>query len=129
MKGYTGNIEKVTEENTNYRQVLYTGPNLQLVVMSLKPGEEIGEENHSGHDQFFRIESGLAKVVMDGEATELRDGEVAIVPAGTTHNVINLSEAEDLRLYTLYAPPEHEDGVIHVTKEDACEAEKTGEHM
>ncbi|OGI22220.1 MAG: cupin [Candidatus Moranbacteria bacterium RIFCSPHIGHO2_01_FULL_55_24] len=117
MKGYTGNIEKITEDNANYREVIYTGPNMQLVVMALQPGEEIGLEAHDTHDQFFRIEEGECKIIMDGEETVLKDGDAAIVPAGTEHNVINTG-SEALKLYTIYAPPEHAPGTIHATKAD-----------
>ncbi len=122
--GYTDNIEDRTLENSNFRKVLYTGKFMQLVVMSLKPGEDIGEEVHDTVDQFFRIEEGQAKVVMNGEETILTDDMVAIVPAGTLHNVINMSETEDLKLYTIYAPANHPEGTIHVTKEEAMAAEE-----
>lgn len=122
--GYTDNIEDRTLENSNFRKVLYTGKFMQLVVMSLKPGEDIGEEVHDTVDQFFRIEEGQAKVVMNGEETILTDDMVAIVPAGTLHNVINMSETEDLKLYTIYAPSNHPEGTVHVTKEDAMAAEE-----
>ena len=122
--GYTDNIEERTLENSNFRKVLYTGKFMQLVVMSLKPGEDIGEEVHDTVDQFFRIEEGQAKVVMNGEETLLTDDMVAIVPAGTLHNVINMSETEDLKLYTIYAPSNHPEGTVHVTKEEAMAAEE-----
>ncbi|MCW1888223.1 MAG: cupin domain-containing protein [Candidatus Moranbacteria bacterium] len=120
MNGYTGNIERQTEENENYREVLYTGPNMQLVVMALQAGEEIGMEKHDTHDQFFRIEQGECRVVINGESSVLKDGEAAIVPAGAEHNVINTGE-EVLKLYTIYAPPEHPAGTIHKTKADEPE--------
>jgi mannose-6-phosphate isomerase-like protein (cupin superfamily) len=117
MNGYSGNIEKVTEANENYREVVYTGPNMQLVVMALQPGEVIGMEKHDTHDQFFRVESGECKVVINGEESLLGDGHAAIVPAGAEHNVINTG-TEVLKLYTIYAPPQHPAGTIHKTKAD-----------
>lgn len=123
MKGYSINIEKATEDNENFRQVLYTAKNSQLVLMTLKPGEEIGEEVHENLDQFFRFENGKGKVVIDGTEHIVEDGFAAIVPAGARHNVINISSDEPLKLYTIYSPPEHRDGVLHATKEQA-EAEE-----
>jgi len=123
MKGYSINIEKATEDNENFRQVLYTAKNSQLVLMTLKPGEEIGEEVHENLDQFFRFEDGKGKVVIDGTEHMVEDGFAAIVPAGARHNVINISSDEPLKLYTIYSPPEHRDGVLHTTKEQA-EAEE-----
>lgn len=117
MEGYTGNLKKITEENTNYREVVYTGKHLQLVLMTLRPGEEIGVETHDTHDQFFRIEVGECIITMDGVPTVVRAGEAAIVPAGTTHNVVN-SGLLDLKLYTIYGPPDHKPGTIHETKAD-----------
>jgi len=122
--GYTANIEEKTLGNTNFREVLYTGAHMQLVVMSLKPLEDIGMEVHPDVDQFFRIEEGEAKVIMNGEETILTDDMVAIVPAGTEHNVINISNTEDLKLYTIYAHPNHPEGTIHATKADAMAAEE-----
>jgi len=122
--GYTENIQKKTLENTNFREVLYTGAHMQLVVMSLKPLEDIGMEVHPNVDQFFRIEKGQAKVIMNGEEAILTDDMVAIVPAGTQHNVINISNTEDLKLYTIYAPANHPEGTIHATKADAMAAEE-----
>jgi len=113
--GYAANIEDETENNDNYRKVLYTGSHMQLVVMSLKPGEEIGEEVHDGHDQFFRVEVGQAKVTIDDEEIDLVDDEVAIVPSGAKHNVVNTGDT-DLKLYTIYAPAEHEDGTVQKEK-------------
>lgn len=118
MQGYTGNIEKETLENSNFRKVLYTSKYSQLVLMNLKPGEEIGAEVHETHDQFFRFEAGEGKVVFDGVDTQVKDGDAAIARAGMDHNVINTGE-EDLKLYTIYSPPEHRDGVVHATKEVA----------
>lgn len=124
-KGYFGNIEKLTVDNEKFREVLYTGEHLQLVLMTLQPGEEIGAEVHEGHDQFFRFESGTGKVVIDETEYEVADGDAVIVPSGANHNVINTGE-EPLTLYTIYAPPEHEGGTVHVTK---AEAEADDEHF
>lgn len=117
MHGFISNIEKDTLENTNFRKVLYTGQYSQLVVMSVPAGEEIGEETH-GQDQFIRIEAGEGKAVIDGTEHEIRDGVAVVVPAGATHNIINTG-SDDLKLYSLYAPPHHADGTVHATKEDA----------
>lgn len=122
MTGYIGNIEGLTEQNTHFRQVLYTGTYAQLVVMMLLPGEEIGSEVHAAVDQFFRIESGTAQIVMNGEEHTLTAGMVAIVPAGVTHNLINTG-AGSLKLYTLYSPPNHPINTIHHTKAEAEAAE------
>jgi len=119
MKGYNANIEKETLENTNFRKVLYTGKHSQLVLMSLKPNEEIGMEVHTDNDQFFRFEKGEGKCVIDGNEYILGDGSVIIVPSGAQHNIINTSSAEDLKLYTIYSPAHHKDEVIRATKEDA----------
>jgi mannose-6-phosphate isomerase-like protein (cupin superfamily) len=119
MKGFNTNIEKDTLENENFRKVLYTGKNSQLVLMSLKPGEEIGLEVHPENDQFFRFEKGQGRVVIDDNEYTVEDGSAIIVPAGSEHNVINISETEDLKLYTIYSPPHHKDGIIRKTKEDA----------
>lgn len=118
MKGYVGNIEEETIKNKYFRKVLFTAPNSQLVVMSLKPREEIGEEVHE-LDQFIRIESGEAKFVLDGEEHKVGDDWAVVVPAGAKHNVINTSDKEELKLYTIYSPPEHKDGTVHKTKEEA----------
>ena len=119
MKGYSGNIEKITLSNKFFRQVLYTAKYSQLVVMSLKPHEEIGEEVHEDGDQFFRFEKGKGKVIIDGNEYEVGDGSAVVVPAGSKHNVINVSEEEDLKLYTIYSPPHHRDEVVHSTKEES----------
>jgi mannose-6-phosphate isomerase-like protein (cupin superfamily) len=124
MTGYTSNIESITLANNNFRQVLYTGAHMQLVVMSLKPGEEIGMEIHNTVDQFFRLESGSCKVIMNGEETILTNGMVAIVPAGTQHNLVNTSDTEDLKLYTIYSPANHPSGTIHATKAEAMASEE-----
>lgn len=118
-KGYKNNIEKLTLENNNFRQVLYTARHCQLVLMSLKPGEEIGMEVHPDNDQFFRFEKGEGKVVIDKAEYNIGDGDSVIVPAGSMHNVANTSTAEALKLYTIYAPPHHKDGVARATKEEA----------
>ena len=119
MKGYNANIEKDTLENNNFRKVLYTGKNCQLVLMSLKPLEDIGLEVHSENDQFFRFESGVGKAIIDGNEYFLADGSTIIVPSGAEHNIINTSETEDLKLYTIYSPPHHKDGVVRATKAEA----------
>ena len=116
MKGYNANIEKDTLENTNFRKVLYTGKHCQLVLMSLKPNEEIGMEVHTDNDQFFRFEKGEGKCIIDGNEYILGDGSVIIVPSGAQHNVINTSATEDLKLYTIYSPAHHKDGVVRATK-------------
>lgn len=118
MKGYIENIENLSLENNNFRKVLYTTTNSQLVVMSLKPGEEVGEEVHH-LDQFIRFEGGVGEAVLDGASHNVSDGIVVLVPSGTRHNIINSSKEESLKLYTLYSPPNHRDGTIHKTKEDA----------
>ncbi|MDD4995403.1 MAG: cupin domain-containing protein [Patescibacteria group bacterium] len=120
MKGFNANIEKETLENANFRKVLYTGKHSQLVLMSLKPLEEIGMETHTDNDQFFRFEAGQGKCVIDGNEYELSNGSVIIVPAGAEHNIINTSDAEDLKLYTIYSPAHHKDGVVRATKEEAA---------
>jgi mannose-6-phosphate isomerase-like protein (cupin superfamily) len=125
MTGYVGDIEKQTLENGYFRKVLFTGKHTQLVVMCLQPGEEIGSEVHETVDQFFRIEQGQALFVFNNTEEHLvGDGDAVIVPAGTFHNVINKSKTEELKLYTLYSPPNHPDGTIHKDKEEAEEAEK-----
>ena len=118
MKGYIADIEKISLENENFRKVLYTAKNSQLVVMSLRPNEDIGEEVHA-LDQFIRCEAGTGKAVLDGVENEIHDGSVIVVPAGARHNIINTSPDMPMKLYTLYAPPNHRDGVVHHTKEDA----------
>jgi mannose-6-phosphate isomerase-like protein (cupin superfamily) len=119
MRGYCDNIEKLTTENGNFRQVLYTGQHTQLVLMSLAPNEEIGQEVHEDNDQFFRFESGEGKVVIDENEYIVGDGSAVVVPAGSSHNVINTSSIEDLKLYTLYSPPHHKDGIARSTKAEA----------
>jgi mannose-6-phosphate isomerase-like protein (cupin superfamily) len=119
MKGFSSNIEKDTLENTNFRKVLYTGKNSQLVLMSLKPNEEIGIEVHPDNDQFFRFEKGQGKCIVDGNEYELTDGVAIVVPAGAMHNVINTSDTEELKLYTIYSPAHHKDAIVRTTKEEA----------
>lgn len=127
MKGYVDNIEKLTLANENFRQVLFTGTHCQLVLMTLKPSEEIGKEVHQNVDQFFRVEAGDGKVVMDGEEKAVGDGDAFIVPAGTEHNVVNTSSDQPLRLYTIYSPPQHKDGTVHKTREEAMADEEDHE--
>lgn len=124
MTGYSSNIADITMKNTNFRQVLFTGSHLQLVVMSLLPNEDIGAEVHEQVDQFFRIEKGQGKAILDGVETALSDDSVVVVPAGTLHNIINTSATEMLKLYTIYSPPQHKDETVHKTKFEAEEAEK-----
>lgn len=123
MKGYIDDIEEAAERNEDFRRVLYTGSNLQLVLMTLQPGEEIGEETHKDRDQFFRVEDGEGEIVIDGVRHKVEDDFAMIVPAGARHNVINTGD-EPLKLYTLYAPPEHRDGVVHRTKAEADAAQE-----
>lgn len=125
-KGYVINIEQVTKDNENFRRVLYTAEHSQLVLMALRPGEAIGEEVHEAVDQFFRFEAGQGKVVINGQEHDVADGSAVIVPAGARHNVINTSASEALKLYTIYSPANHRDGVIHLTKQ---EAEADDEHF
>jgi mannose-6-phosphate isomerase-like protein (cupin superfamily) len=129
MAGYFATIEKQTLKNEYFRQVLYTGKYAQLVVMCLKPGEEIGNEVHPKVDQFFRIEQGEATFVFDGKEKQVaKDGDAVIVPAGTYHNVINTSKDTKLKLYTLYSPPNHPDKTVHKTKAEAEKAEEEEHH-
>jgi mannose-6-phosphate isomerase-like protein (cupin superfamily) len=125
MKGFADNIEDRTEDNRDFRHVLYTGKNLQLVLMALQPGEEIGEEVHEDRDQFFRVEEGRGELWIDGEKTKIKSGTGILIPAGARHNVKNTG-AKPMKLYTLYAPPEHADGTVHKTREDA---EASHEHF
>jgi mannose-6-phosphate isomerase-like protein (cupin superfamily) len=127
MKAYYGKIEELTEQNTYFRQVLYTGKYAQLVLMCLKPGEEIGLEVHDTVDQFFRIEAGTAKFIIDDEEYLAQDGDAVIVPAGSRHNVINTAQ-QDLKLYTIYSPSNHPDGTVHQTKAEADAAEEEHHH-
>lgn len=118
MKGFVGDIEKMTEQNSDFRRVLYTGRQLQLVLMTIRPGEDIGEEVHRDRDQFFRVEDGKGEVWIDGHKTTIEGDSGIVVPAGARHNIRNTGEVP-LRLYTLYGPPEHVDGTVHATKADA----------
>lgn len=124
MKGFNANIEKETLENENFRKVLYTGAHSQLVLMSLKPNEDIGMEVHEENDQFFRFEKGAGKCIIDGNEYDLTDGSTIVVPAGAEHNIINVSEDEDLKLYTIYSPAHHKDGIVRATKEEAMANEE-----
>lgn len=119
MKGFVGDIEEETLENSSFRKVLYTSKHSQLVLMSLKPNEEIGLETHHENDQFLRFEEGEGKCVIDDNEYEVSDGFAIVVPAGAKHNVINTSDSEDLKLYTIYSPAHHKDGIVRETKEDA----------
>ena len=119
MKGYKSNIEKDTLKNKNFRKVIYTGQHSQLVLMSLKPKEEIGSEVHPENDQFLRFEGGKGRVVIDKTTYNVKDGDAVIVPAGAKHNVINMSASEDLKIYTIYSPPHHMDQIVRKTKESA----------
>jgi mannose-6-phosphate isomerase-like protein (cupin superfamily) len=118
MKGFMADIESDTLQNRDYRRVLYTGSHIQLVLMSLAPGDEIGLETHEEHDQFIRVEAGAGVLVLDGERHTLADGLAAVIPAGVPHNVINTSSDEALKLYSLYGPPEHAKGTVHHAKSD-----------
>jgi mannose-6-phosphate isomerase-like protein (cupin superfamily) len=124
MNGYITNIERDTLANEDFRRVLFTGPNMQLVLMTLLPGEDIGQETHDGHDQFIRVEAGSGIARLNGEESWLEDGSIVVIPAGVEHNIVNTSKGEALRLYTLYSPPEHADGTVHHTRDDATLAER-----
>jgi mannose-6-phosphate isomerase-like protein (cupin superfamily) len=119
MKGFKSNIEKDSLKNENFRKVVYTGKHLQVVLMSLKPGEDIGLETHVTTDQFFRFEGGKGKCIIDGNEYKVENGDAIVVPAGAKHNVINTDSVNGLKMYTIYAPPQHKDGLINATKEDA----------
>lgn len=120
VKGFIGNIDELTVQNENFRKVIYTAKSLQLVLMTLKPSEEIGEEVHKHIDQFLRIEKGSGEVVINGKSTPIKEDDAVLIPAGAKHNVVNTGKIP-LQLYTLYGPPEHKDGTIHATKSDATE--------
>jgi mannose-6-phosphate isomerase-like protein (cupin superfamily) len=122
LKGYKTNIEKDTLDNNNFRKVLYTSKHVQLVLMTLRPGEEIGEEVHNENDQFFRIEGGHGKCIIDGHEYDISDGDAIVIPTGSKHNIINIDKS-DLRMYTIYAPPHHKDGILRSTKREAEENE------
>ena len=126
MNGFVDDIEGITEKNRDFRRVVFTGKHMQLVLMSLRKGEEIGEEVHEGHDQFIRIEKGRAEVVIDGETHKVRADDAVIIPAGARHNVINTGNKR-LKLYTLYGPPEHEDGLVQRRKDKAGREENSEE--
>jgi mannose-6-phosphate isomerase-like protein (cupin superfamily) len=128
MSGYSVNIEEKTLAGNNFREVLHTTQRSQLVIMTLQPGEEIGLEKHEGHDQFIRVEAGQGVAILDGENHALEDGVAVVIPAGTEHNVINTSDSAPMRLYTLYTPPEHPDGIVHATKAEADEYEQQHGH-
>jgi len=128
MAGYSIDIETETLDNENFRRVLFTTPRSQLVLMTLQAGEEIGLEKHDTHDQFFRVEAGEGKALVDGTTYPLKDGVALVVPAGSEHNVINTSQTEPLRLYTIYSPPEHPDGIVHATKAEADAYEAAHHH-
>jgi mannose-6-phosphate isomerase-like protein (cupin superfamily) len=119
MNGFHDNIEKITIENTLFRKVLYTGKHSQLVLMSLKPKEEIGMETHPDNDQFFRFEQGEGMCVIDGHEYPVRDGYAIVIPAGAEHNIINMSETDDLKMYTIYSPAHHKDGIVRATRKEA----------
>ena len=123
MKGFVADIEELTERNSDFRRVVYTGKNLQLVLMAIEPGRDIGEEVHEDRDQFFRVEKGKGEVLIDGNRSSIEADDAVIVPAGAPHNIVNTGD-EPLQLYTLYAPPEHPDGTVHVTKAAAEAAEE-----
>jgi mannose-6-phosphate isomerase-like protein (cupin superfamily) len=125
MKGYVNNIEKATKDNTDYRRVVYTAKNSQLVLMSIEPGDEIGEEVHD-LDQFIRIEAGQAKAILDGVEHELGDDDAIVIPQGMSHNVINTGSVP-LKLYSIYSPPEHKEGTVHKTKADEMEEHFDGQ--
>jgi len=118
-KGFCENIEEATLENENFRKVLYTSKHSQLVLMTLQPNEEIGMEVHPDNDQFFRFEKGLGKAIIDGNEYEIKDGSAVVVPAGSQHNIINVSATENLKLYTIYSPAHHVDGIVRATKAEA----------
>ncbi|MEC4719837.1 cupin domain-containing protein [Noviherbaspirillum sp. CPCC 100848] len=128
MTGFSTNIENDTLGNDKFRVVLHTTDRMQLVIMTLQPGEEIGLERHEGHDQFIRVEAGEGVALLNGEKHALEDGVAVIIPAGTEHNVINTSASEPMKLYTIYSPPEHPDGIVHATKAEADEYERQHGH-
>ena len=128
MAGYVINIEEKTLENNFFREVLFTAQHVQLVVMSLGPGEEIGLETHDDGDQFIRVEAGNGIAILDGEEHELEDGSAVVIPAGVRHNIINSSRQQSLKLYTIYSPPEHPDGTVNKNKAEALAYEKEHHH-
>ena len=128
MKGYVDDIEEATERNEDFRRVLYTGAHMQLVLMTLQPGEEIGLETHDDGDQSFRVEAGEGEAILNGETHRLADGDIVVIPAGVEHNIVNPSADTPLRVYTIYAPPEHPDGTVHQTQEEAQAYEEAHGH-
>ena len=128
MAGYVANIEKKSLENKYFREVLFTGPHSQLVVMSIAPGEDIGMETHKDVDQFFRVEAGIGWAVLNGKEYILEDGSAVVIPAGVEHNIINRSKTEPLKVYTIYSPPNHPDGTINKDKAEAIAYEKEHHH-
>jgi mannose-6-phosphate isomerase-like protein (cupin superfamily) len=128
MSGYSINLEEKTLAGENFREVLYTTARSQLVIMTLQPKQDIGMEHHTGHDQFIRVEQGSGIAILDGEEHALQDGTGLVIPAGTEHNVINTSPTDKLKLYTLYTPPEHPDGIVHASKAEADEYERQHGH-
>jgi len=128
MKGYFAHIEELTLQNNNFRQVIFTGNQSQLVLMTLQPNEEIGMETHGENDQFFRFEHGNGKVIIGNETFDVTDGDCVVIPSGTAHNIINVSSSDTLKMYTIYSPAHHPEGTIHETKEIAMEAEKHEHH-
>lgn len=128
MAGYVTNIEDRTLENDNFREVLFTAPGIQLVLMTIGVGDEIGLETHDDVDQFIRVESGEGKAILDGREHALEDGSAVVIPRGTEHNVVNVSKSEPLKLYSIYTPPEHPDGTVHKTKAEADAYEHEHHH-
>jgi len=128
MAGYVINIEEKTVDNNFFREVLFTAQRVQLVVMSLGPGEEIGLETHDDGDQFIRVEAGKGIAILDGEEHDLEDGSAVVIPAGVQHNIINNSPQQTLKLYTIYSPPEHPDGTVNKDKAEALAYEKEHHH-
>jgi mannose-6-phosphate isomerase-like protein (cupin superfamily) len=128
VAGYVTNIESRTLENDNFREVLFTAPGVQLVLMTIGVGDEIGLETHDDVDQFIRVESGEGKAILDGEEHELEDGSAVVIPRGTAHNIVNVSKSEPLKLYSIYTPPEHPDGTVHRTKAEADAYEREHHH-
>lgn len=124
MAGYVNDIEGKSLQNGYFREVLFTTSHMQLVVMSIAPGEDIGMETHGDVDQFIRVEAGKGQAILNGEARELEDGYAVVIPAGTEHNIVNLSQTEPLKLYTIYSPPEHPHGTVHKDKAEAVAAEE-----
>jgi mannose-6-phosphate isomerase-like protein (cupin superfamily) len=129
VAGYVTNIESRTLANENYREVLFTGPEIQLVLMSIAPGDEIGLETHDDVDQFIRVEAGQGKAILDGWEHALEDGSAVVIPAGTKHNIVNVSTSEPLKLYSIYSPPEHPDGTVHRSKAEADAYEREHHHQ